>query len=353
MRNHQHFNVENNLNDLFIAEEISLPDDFKEKLISLISIFPIYEEEEMKIFPNVILGNNLSDSLGQLRGTGHFLTIAEDNFDAKAFSKKMKTLLPFCNTGWHVFIDVNTEQKKIYYGLARNYTGVSGFNLREDIFDKIEDPLKMIFIETIDKKSIFLRGVKSELLIDFRLFEDINSLDDSAIPALCKDLVADIKNDAEEIEKAFQKFFYMAQRKIHGTILLVVESNIVEIPDSLKDGNWFKDNFIDLSTSINSVLIESGNNRLDIEKHYSLTGVLISMLNIDGITVMNSKGQIIAYNVFLKQTSLEEVEVIGGARTRTALSLKNLDNEKFRIKGIYFQSQDGNKEYERVCKLNG
>lgn len=189
------------------------------------------------------------------------------------------------------------------------------------------------------------------MLVDFKLYDDQSiKVGDVNIKQMCADITIDIniENQKKEVEKVFSKFFKMAQKKIHGTILLVVDTNIETycIPEVISDGNWLKEkDYLDIAESALKVLSDHVNHS-DIEKHYSLTGLFISMMNIDGITIINTKGQIIAYNVFLKQSSAQGIS--GGARKRTALSLKTLHSSNFKIKGVYFQSQDGNAHYERV-----
>jgi len=71
------------------------------------------------------------------------------------------------------------------------------------------------------------------------------------------------------------------------------------------------------------------------------------MMNIDGMTIIDNKGKIIAYHVFLSQND-GETQVSGGARRRAALSL--IKEEHTDIIGVYFLSQDGFSFYERNVK---
>lgn len=340
--------IESKLNELLSIEEIQLSDHIKKKFLTLMSTLTVYEEEEIKIFPKLIVGNNILETINVFLTSSHIVKVSEENIEAKEFEKKMKSLLPFCNMGWHVFVDIDEGSQKICYGIVRSYTGISGIDIQDQIFFGITSPLKLIFIEPSDKTTVHINGVKDKLIIDFKLFNDeSHPLSMQVIDNLCQDLVFGLDNN-EDIFKVFKKFFIMAQKKVHGTILLIVDSTNIEPPNSISDGNWFKaDNLVDLADSALNVLREE-HTHADIEKHYSLTGLFVSMMNMDGITVINDKGQIIAYNVFLKQNFIEEQNISGGARKRTALSLIKLVDSGYKIKGVYFQSQDGNTNYERV-----
>lgn len=341
----------NRLNDFFYNENIRIPENVSNKLLALISILTVYEEEEVKIFPKLVIGNKISLTLKKFLTNSHILHISSEDMEGKEFEKKIKALIPFCNMGWHVLIDINYDENEIFYGIVRSYTGISGLDLQSQIFNGITEPLNLIFIETIDKSSLTMQGIKDHILVDFKLYDDTTSaVNSEVIDNLCKDLVSDIEGEKyrEEVARVFSKFFKTAQKKIHGTILLVTDYKNTKVPETLMDGNWFKqDDYLDIADSAIKVLSVEPTHE-DIEKHYSLTGLLISMMNIDGITIINSKGQIIAYNVFLKQNFNEEQVITGGARKRTAMSLKLLHNENYKIKGVYFQSQDGNTYYERV-----
>lgn len=340
-----------NLERLFEEEKIIMSESVTNKLLALISVLTVYEEEEIKIFPKLVIGNGIYKTLSMFLTNSHIIRISEENCEAGSFEKKIKALIPFCNTGWHVFIDVCNEDDTIYYGIVRTYTGISGFDLQKQIFEGITEPLKLLFIETLDKSSLIIQGVAANLLVDFKLYDDPSiKADNINIEQMCEDITNDIsiQKKQENVNKVFSKFFKMAQKKIHGTILLVVDVNnrIENIPDAISDGNWLNEkDYLDISESAIKVLSEH-TNPSDIEKHYSLTGLFMAMMNIDGITIINTKGQIIAYNVFLKHSSAQGIS--GGARRRTALSLKSLNSDLFKIKGVYFQSQDGNAHYERV-----
>lgn len=70
--------------------------------------------------------------------------------------------------------------------------------------------------------------------------------------------------------------------------------------------------------------------------------ILLSMLNFDGITVIDTDENIKAYNLFCKFGDLEDKNYGGGARHRAYSYLKNLPyKSREDYVAIYFQSQEG------------
>lgn len=45
--------------------------------------------------------------------------------------------------GWHVFIDINNEIESICYGIVRSYTGISGMDIKEQLFTGISDTINL------------------------------------------------------------------------------------------------------------------------------------------------------------------------------------------------------------------
>ena len=63
------------------------------------------------------------------------------------------------------------------------------------------------------------------------------------------------------------------------------------------------------------------------------------------VTVVDTKGRIRGYNIFISSHSKEKI-ITGGARKRAAYTLIESKNSGYI--GVYFQSQDGNYFYERI-----
>lgn len=339
-----YLNIEEELLELLNSERIFPEKEFFGVFLKFLSKVTTYEEEENKIKPKIILSTNINDIVKSL-SPRYLLPISNEKLDGSNFEKRLKTLLPFCNLGWYVYI--NFGQEDIEYGLVRTFTGPSGLSLPETLLsDGFGEDDTLVDITVTNNSEIMMRGIRNnQLLIDFKLFDDTSfGTNKITYEKLVKDIVSEIEDqeDRAKSNQVFAKFFEIVQQKVHGTILLVVNSQF-NPNEFLEDGIWLREP-IDLSKSA----LDSTGEIKDIylsELHYSLTGLFLEMMNVDGITVINSCGQIIAYNVFLKQSFIEEANVTGGARKRTAMSLLRIEDEN--IIGVYFQSQDGHNFYER------
>ncbi|OAT84197.1 hypothetical protein A6P54_02555 [Bacillus sp. MKU004] len=334
--------VKEKVKSILEVELISTQENFINNLLKFMSKITNYEEEESKINPHIIITKNLKTLTKQISNK-YILPVKSGEITGGNLDNCMKSLLPFCNLGWCVFIDINEEY--IEYGLIRSFSGPRGLTLTENLLLNGTNHI-MMEIQVTKNSEILLKGVQgSELVIDFKLYDHTEEQENSL---LLTNMVEDVTNQIEDrqdkktLQQVFMKLFKIVQNKIHGSILMVVDSNFKPTED-IKDGIW-------LSKPINlsSAALDCTGKASDIylsEKYYSLTGLLIEMMNFDGITVINSEGCILGYNVFLNKSLTDALNVSGGARKRTALSLLRLENDS--ILGVYFQSQDGNTFYER------
>ena len=122
--------------------------------------------------------------------------------------------------------------------------------------------------------------------------------------------------------------FRHIKSSIHGTILLVVEPEWNAIED---------DSFMSTPEEVGGIDISFDSR----DSNANCLEMFYSMLDYDGITIIDTNGQIRSYHNFCKSKVDEDIP--GGARHRALESLKNSDNENYR--GVYFQSQEGKVEY--------
>ena len=344
--------VDSKLNELLQSEKVIITEDFYIRLIKFLSTICNYEEEGVKIKPNVLIFTNIDELLPSITDR-YFLSIYTDDSNGKSFEKKMKSLIPFCKNGWYVYI--NVKETALEYGVCRSFSGPIGLTINQVLLDNINSVesipnLGIVCIEIISNYEISVAGLrKNKLIIDFRLTK-VELLEiDETYESLAIDISSSTSledNRKEDIKKGFKKIFKTAYKKIHGTICLIVESDYEFPNEHLSDGIWF-----DTPIKLSDTLVELLSGASDIslsEKYYSLTGLFIEMLNTDGITIIDNSGYIRGYNVFINQSNIDTSGVVGGARKRAAYALKNCGDPKFI--GVYFQSQDGYFEYEGVKK---
>jgi hypothetical protein len=320
-------------------------------LLRFLSKLCNYEEEEIKIRPKLIITKNIKEALKSVpyhskieRGKGK--KTGED------FDKMLKAIIPFCNLGWYVYIDI--QEDDIEYGVIRSFSGPKGLTLTETLFSNLnEESVSIVEITVASKYEIDIHGISQEkLIVDFRLISEDHLNISKMVESMSEDVVSQIEDQEtrEDLRSVFNKLLKLPQQRVHGTICILV-NNKYSFPNKfLSDGIWF-DTPINLSEAALFTIRESKDIFLG-EKYYGLSGLFIEMMNIDGITVIDTQGHVRGFNLFInKQNILQPSRMIsGGARKRAFYSL--LETKDPDIVGIYFQSQDGEIIYERMSEYH-
>ena len=142
--------------------------------------------------------------------------------------------------------------------------------------------------------------------------------------------------------------FKKAKQTVHGTICLVVKPNWNSSDDNFIGGKVteFEGVFIGYSKSKKAQ---------DLLKQQYCIEMFLSMLDYDGVTILDTDGQVRSYHNIVKikeqQTENDNSEQqspkrSGGARHKAFYALQNTQDWKKReYVGIYFQTQEGEIEY--------
>ena len=337
--------VPNKVRDFFLKENIKLPRYFLNNLLTFMPRVCSYEEEESKIKPSLTISTNMDEAVKQAPGTFR-LKISKGKKNGNDIEKKLKPLIPFCNNGWHVYI--NISPKYMEYGLMRAFTGLKGLSVTETLFtseESIKQSLgfKLIELTALNNFEIKMRGLLgNELIIDSR-FVDTSPNRDSFLE-MSEDISSGIEDDTtrETVNKVFYNLLKVLTQKVHGTICMIVKSGYKFPNAHLSDGIWLEEP-IDLSQYSLNHIQNPGD--ISAEMFYALSGVFIEMLNHDGITIVDNKGCVRGYNMFISKENLKADEISGGSRKRAAYTLSQLSDPN--VIGVYFQSQDGNSFYNR------
>lgn len=333
------------------THNIKIPKDMKCELLDFISSACLYEEEGRKIRPSLIIGNNLlNEHLSKiLQAT--VLCFIKDNKSETHLKKRLKSLIPFCDNGWRILISFDSNI--VSYGIIRNFNGPTGLNLKDLLSDlSIDDiqtlKLNYILIDIINNFSLMLKGNADTLKIDFKLSES-DDYDEKYLDCFCNDVISAVESDKRKLKIAFMKIINLFSKKLHGCICLVIKNNY-NLPDDVLQDGVFLPTPIDICSILTEELNEDSKEISGIvsvyEKYYAFTGIMLEMLNFDGITIIDNKGRLIAYNVFVNSEINTNNAVSGGARKRAAEFLCNQKNPNYL--GVYFQSQDGFSYYRKV-----
>ena len=147
------------------------------------------------------------------------------------------------------------------------------------------------------------------------------------------------KRKMVDVKNLYHNIFSKMIKSSHGTICLVVDKDFKDNKGWLSDGTW-------LPQPIEFAKLFLTSKSYNESKLRAYSELLVTMLNYDGITIIDNAGRILAYNVFVESEKNSARNIIGGARLRAAYSLLNTKNKK--IIGVYFQSQEGDAFYKSL-----
>lgn len=321
----------------------NFPNRFSAQLINLCSMLGNYEEEGTKLRANILVTNNIDALVKQIKNSQKLIVFETENLNS--FRSNMKSLIPFSKHNWNVYIQINGEDN-IECGVYKSFNSIKEHSFNTNLFlsEEIKHKTEKIFAFLIQTKSSTLlsfKGIRgnnlnlsfsfdSKKLLNFE--EEIDEFVDASFSKL-----RTTKNKLLQIKTLYHNIFENVFNHIHGCICVVVDKDYVD-DGFFADGIWLKDpiEFSKLFTQTKSY---------SEEKLTSYSELFMDMLNYDGITVIDNKGRIRAYNVFVESDSSKDINILGGARKRAAFTVINSKVKK--IVGVYFQSQDGEVFYNR------
>ncbi len=331
------------LNKILKENKMKLPRGFMKNLLSFLSKGYNYSEEGIKYFPEIILTTSF-DTIDKIITNTKKIVIKRSFCKyGKDFSNNLKPIIPFCENGWIIYVLIDKDY--IEYGIIRSFNEIHGPTFIDDVFDISEyEEDNLLLFKYLNESNLM---IKSLLLDDeYISLEFINQfVVNDNIGFLINDCIYDLNREQKNIKKAMQKFFDFSLKQIHGTIIITVSGNgdnLKKEKGLLEDGIWLEAP-IDLGDEIVN-FIESQENQRS-EGFYALSGLLLKMIDFDGITILNSKCQILAYNCFIHEATNDKKKNTGGARNR---AFKALCNQKSDINSVYFQSHDGNTSYKKL-----
>ena len=323
----------------------NFPQNLLHQYLNFFSNLTYYEEEGIHIKPNILITNDI-DTIGKNIPSGFVLEMFCDENETM-FSPRMKALAPFCLHNWNIYVSCEKENV-IKYGIYKCINSIKDKGFNTQLFEKkaIKDKTDKLYgfltsslsqqcitVKTLKDQELRINfGLTTKKVLDFK--EEISEFVDASFAKL-----RTTKKKLNEIETLYSNILENVFKNVHGTICVVVDKDYKD-DGFLQDGIWLKEPiyFSKLFTQSRSY---------SEAKLLGISNLFLDMLNYDGITVVDNLGRIRAYNVFVETENLN-YNIMGGARKRAAFSIINSKNKK--IKGVYFQSQEGEVFYQRVRK---
>ncbi len=330
---------------LITKEYPSLPENLISVFINSFYKFCSYEEEGRKIKPRIYITNNI-DLLNKNILNCFKLQLFTDE-DEQFFHSRLKSILSFCLNDWTAYIEV--RDNKINYGICKVFNSIKEKPLSQLVFESSEllnnEKFNLIYLDTLSSYAIGLRGIKGgNIIVNFSI-NDSNFLNrENVIKRFVNASFSKLKttkNKLNEIKILYENILKRAINNIHGAICVVIDKDYKDVKNFFADGIWLNEP-IEFSKTFLMTKSYSEAKLNDIAE------LFISMLNYDGITIVDNAGRIRAYNVFIKSDKYNKKNIIGGARKRAAYAVINCGIKK--VVGVYFHSQDGEIFYEETKK---
>lgn len=311
------FIKENTQCDIFYNIQQELID----AILQIVPFINHYEEEDCKLKFKISVGINTT--IENLEGRFHvlhrYMYDSDDSYKIRSIKivNMIKKVAIFCTADADIFLVQNEDviECGIYFTDLEK-TGSSEATLLNNNF---------VIFESILQSKILIRGKSNSKILCFDL--DINDNLDSLIKQ------SDSSMLNATICRTWKGIFEKVKKTVHGTICLIVN-------DSWKSDS--DDNFTDSINELNISLSRDEKITSDSFQNFdNKIGMFLSMLNFDGITIIDTEENIRAYNVFCKIPESCNT-LTGGARHRAYSYLKNLPPEKCsNYVALYFQSQEG------------
>lgn len=304
-----------------------------------------YREEGTHTKPKIIFTNNI-DSIVKIIPKAYKLQIFEDD-DAIMFNSRLKPLIAIAKKEWCIYVE--NKEDKFTYGICKTFNSLKEKTLITEIKDNTylrdkQDKINCIIAESISdfEMSLFsTHGNSVRINTSLHAPQDIDKK--QTIEEFTKDCFSKLRTTRKkltEVHIMFYNIFTKVIEDLNGAMCVIVDKDY-------KDNGFFEDG-IWLETPISFSKVFTQSKSYSEEKLQAFATLFINMLNFDGITIVDTTGRVLAYNVFVESNIKRTKNVIGGARKRAAYTIIN--SRRKHIVGVYFQSHEGEIFYKSLKK---
>jgi len=304
-----------------------------------------YREEGTHTKPKIIFTNNI-DSIIKVIPKAYKLQIFVDD-NASMFSSRLKPLIAIAKREWCIYIE--NKDDKFNYGICKTLNSLKEKDLilqiRESSYLRDRaDKINCIVARSINDFEMSLFSTRgNKIKINTALYPTKSFNNDETISEFtnaCFSNLRTTQKKLQEVQTIFSNIFGRVIDELNGAMCVVVDK-------SYKDKGFFEDG-IWLETPISFSKLFTQSKSYSEEKLQAFATLFINMLNFDGITVVDTTGRLLAYNVFVENNINRTKNVVGGARKRAAYTIIN--SRRKHIVGVYFQSHEGEIFYKSLVK---
>jgi hypothetical protein len=307
----------------------------------LISQLQNYKEEGKSLFPNIFIFDDV-DLIQGMIGNSQFCFIGKGEKSKETMLKALKKCAPLTENGWSIYILRTKEEFE--YGVFHGGTNILSESPEEALTQNDNSELKVILIHQIAEKLIEIKGASANtLIVSYGSKASTKQSPLELQSNFITNITANVEPDlTDQTDLFYRKIFLEVLRRGHGTLACVVRSK--SLPKKLSDGIMLRErvDIPKLIAKFNQSKDKDLASSANLESYFSL---IVGMMQSDGITVFTDRGEVAAYNVFVKHPKkIAQSKTSGGARSRTFLTLSEYIGKG--LNAAYIQSQDGKIEHK-------
>ncbi len=312
------------------------------KLVKSFHKLTSYREEDLKVRPSLLITSNINAVVKNIDDCVKIPFYSDEDFNN--FEERLKALLCFCGNDWLLYINYGNEI--VEYGLIKCVNSIKEKPLKTLIFQEdnrvlLEGKTKLVLIDVKNTFLTVLKGIKgNRTQINFSLHNGEYVSLEGEVKNFVGDIMAKVKTTPrklQNIKNLYTNILLNSFHKLSGTLCLVVDKDFKDSKGVFSDGTWLPE-----PIDFGKLFLQSKS--YNESKLRAYADLFVTMLNYDGITIVDNLGRIRAYNVFIENSKKTSKNVVGGARLRAAYTMLNTSNKK--IIGLYFQSHEGDVFYK-------
>ncbi len=306
-------------------------------IIGLVSQLAAYTEEGTPLTPSVFVCNSIG-ALIKMSGVGEHVPLSDYLETSSASARILKYAAPLCKGDWKIYIERGDDGRQCRFGVFCGSSDPSSFTIDEVVLGEPDNSFPIVRIAQNVVNKVEVR-TSSGGAIEFRFNDDVDIavLDNKT---QIKKLSVAAARSIDPADPSFVGFLERilsdAIRDSHGTLIAVISGSGTEIPAALSDAVRLVDP-IDLYSRY-KLHVKEDKTAISVGRLQAASELLSGFINSDGITVLNSSGQVLGYRAFIKSADPES-PATGGARTRAYAALSALVGNG--LDAAFFRSQDG------------
>lgn len=303
-----------------------------EGILSIVNQVSDYHEEGVRLFPEVIIVNDIS-ILKMIQARTE--QVYDGAIEEHTFSRIMKLCAPLANSNWSIYVNI-VDNEHVQYGVVSGELKETSLSLRRQVLEITPKVNHVLYIRNIGSKNVEIRNTFRTSIVSLTLDGSIINQDDN-LNSLIACTIADVPDDLKSVIlfDFMHKTIGDALDEGHGNLIAVCKENDLSVCLEEMSGGSVIDKPIDIPSLLNDDrMFEKNTTSVAIKSYVSL---IKSMINHDGITFVSTTGKILAYHYIVNNNKVESVQVVGGSRTKAFEALKNVSG----IYACFLKSQDG------------